>query len=244
MKTGLCIANASISVGGKTVAAGVSLDIPCGAIHALMGPNGSGKSSIAYAIAGHPDYAVTAGLVTLGEVDMLLMKPEERAEAGLFLSFQEPPEVGGVSMRTFLTTIQREADTKGDTVTSVLPRLGLEQAFLARSLNDGFSGGEKKKGELLQLLARRPKVAILDEIDAGLDVDALRGVVAILKEVAGSGTGLLVISHSPRLFRMLTPDTMTILIGGRVTAEASTELLGKVEREGYRAFEIQDKTKQ
>jgi len=201
----------------------------------LMGPNGSGKTSLAYAIAGHPSYVVTSGTARLGHADLVALKPEERAAAGLFLSFQEPPEVGGVSMQTFLTTIA-DAPMTQDAFGPLLAQLRIDASFLTRFLNDGFSGGEKKKSELLQCIARRPKIAILDEIDAGLDVDALTAVVEMLREAVARGAGLLVISHSPRLFRMMAPDRVMVLGCGRITGQGGSELLDTIEERGYGAF--------
>jgi len=220
----------------------VSLHVRSGEIHALMGPNGSGKSSLAYAIAGHPEYAVVNGSIRLGEKDLLPLKPEERAEAGLFLSFQEPPEIGGVSMRTFLKVItppskRLEVEPHNDAgSTSIVAKLGLQATFLSRFLNEGFSGGEKKKSELLQFLARKPKIAIFDEIDSGLDVDSVAAVAQILKDAATEGTGMLIISHTPRLFERLSPTRVHVLLAGRIVASGDNGMLKMVEAQGYSAF--------
>lgn len=233
----LDIRGVAVKVDEKEVVKDISLAIRAGEIHALMGPNGSGKSSLAYAIAGHPEYRVTSGSVTLGDTDLLTLKPEERAHAGIFLSFQEPPEVGGVSMRTFLRTIaqsQTHADKNADQRgMETLLSLGLQETFLQRFLNEGFSGGEKKKSELLQFLARKPKVAIFDEIDSGLDLDSLAATAQILNDAAAAGTGILVISHTPRLLERLSPTKVHVLVGGKMIISGGSEVLGALESKGY-----------
>lgn len=261
MKALLHIQNVAIRIGETDVVRDFSLSITSGEIHALMGPNGSGKSSLAYAIAGHPEYRVTGGSVTLDGVDLLTLSPEKRAEAGLFLSFQEPPEVGGVSMATFLQMISANhsachadppagGEASGmqsgktneilhfvqDDIRSMLKEIGLHDDFLRRFVNEGFSGGEKKKSELLQLVARKPKIAICDEIDAGLDLDALKSVAKVLRGEAARGAGLLVISHSPRLFALIRPDFVHVLLKGKIAASGAADVLKKLERDGYGAF--------
>ncbi len=234
--TNLVIEQLSIAAEGKPIVCNASLRIEAGEIHAVMGPNGSGKSSLAYALAGHPAYIVTSGTARLGATDLLAMKPEERAAAGLFLAFQEPPEIGGVSLQTFLATIGNGPIAE-DAMSPLLGELHLDTAFLARSLNEGFSGGEKKKSELLQMIARGPKIAILDEVDAGLDVDALGGVVSLIRRLADSGTGVMVISHSPRIVRMLEPRIISVFIGGRIAQQGDGSILGAIERQGFSAWE-------
>lgn len=228
----------SVSVGDKGILDGVSLAVSAGEIHFLMGPNGSGKSSLAYAIAGHPEYRITAGAVMLGGQDVTVMTPEERAAAGFFLSFQEPPEIGGVSMSIFLKTIAAdgEAHSAAERAVALLPKLRLEPAFLSRLVNEGFSGGEKKKSELLQLAARRPRIAILDEADSGLDVDALASVAQFVRDHAAQGTGFLLISHSPPLLERIRPDRVHIMVGGRIAASGGAELVKLIEEKGYDAF--------
>lgn len=234
----LVIKNLSVAVEGRKVVKDFSIEIKPGEIHALLGPNGSGKSSVAYALAGHPVYEIRAGSATLGGENLLALKPEERAAKGLFLSFQEPPEVGGVSLNTFLRVISTKEEShggEGDRAT-VLTSIGLERSFLSRFLNEGFSGGEKKKSEMLQLLARRPKIAILDEIDTGLDVDALSGMVSLLRQAAAGGCGLILISHAFPLFQRLCPDYVHILINGQVAASGGPGLIATLEAKGYGAF--------
>ena len=233
----LSIENLTLCVGNKEVVQDFSLTIQSGEIHALMGPNGSGKSSLAYAIVGHPEYRITKGSVMLDDANLLELSPEKRAEAGLFLSFQEPPEVGGVSMSTFLQMIASANKDSPKDFKSILPGIGLHGNFLQRFLNEGFSGGEKKKSELLQLIARKPKIAICDEIDSGLDLDALKSVARILRGEAKRGAGLLLISHSPRLFELLPPDFVHVLLKGKLVVSGGAEVLEKLERSGYKEFE-------
>lgn len=234
----LDIRDVMVSVNGKKVVDDFSLSVHAGEIHALMGPNGSGKSSLAYAIAGHPEYQITNGSAMLNGADLLALSPEKRAQAGIFLSFQEPPEVGGVSMSTFLQMIATSFEGDKKDFKSMLPEIGLHDNFLQRFLNEGFSGGEKKKSELLQLIARKPKIAICDEIDSGLDLDALESVARILRGEAERGAGLLLISHSPRLFELLKPDFMHVLLKGKLVASSGKEILQKLEDGGYKEFEV------
>lgn len=233
----LLIKNLAVAVEGREVVNDFSLAVRPGEIHALLGPNGSGKSSLASAVAGHPAYEVKKGSVILNGEDLLALKPEERAARGLFLSFQEPPEVGGVGLNTFLRVIaSKEARAETDGVKITLAALGLEDSFMSRFLNEGFSGGEKKKSEMLQLLARKPKIAILDEIDTGLDIDALSGMVGLLRRAADEGAGLLLISHAFPLFEKLRPDFVHILLGGSVAASGGPEIIDKLKATSYSAF--------
>jgi len=231
----LRIENICVSIGEKGIVSDVSLSIRSGEIYFLMGPNGSGKSSLAYAIAGHPEYRITAGTVMLDGQDITMMAPEERAAAGLFLSFQEPPEIGGVSMAIFLKTIAADQDphAEGERATALLPRLRLEPSFLSRLVNEGFSGGEKKKSELLQFQSRKPKVAILDEIDSGLDLDSLKNVAEIISYAREEGTGFLVITHTLRLFSYIEPDRVHVLIKGKCVASGKKEILTLLEKSGF-----------
>ena len=237
---GLVIQNLAVAVEGREVVRDFSIEIKPGEIHALLGPNGSGKSSIAYAVAGHPSYEIKSGAVSINGENLLPLKPEERAAKGLFLSFQEPPEVGGVGLRTFLRVIAAKTAEEGANqaggISTALASLGLEDSFLSRFLNEGFSGGEKKKSEMLQLLARKPKVAILDEIDTGLDRDALSGMVGLLRRAVDEGAGLLLISHAFPLFEKLRPDFVHILLGGSITASGGAEIIDTVKSNGYGAF--------
>lgn len=236
MDNSLSIKNLTVAVGATEVVRGFSLTIQPGEIHALMGPNGSGKSSLASAIMGHPEYRVVGGSLRLCDEDLLSLPIEERARRGFFLSFQEPPEVGGVGLGLFLKTIAVKVG--GVTSDSEIPirDLGLDDKFLTRFLNDGFSGGEKKKSELLQFLSRRPKFAIFDEIDSGIDIDSLRVVADTIKNAATAGTGVLLISHSPRLFSQIIPHRVHVLVEGGVAASGGPEIIASLEASGYGIF--------
>jgi Fe-S cluster assembly ATP-binding protein len=223
---------------------GVDLTVKSGETHALMGPNGSGKSTLSYAIAGHPKYRVTSGSVTLDGEDVLAMTVDERARAGLFLAMQYPVEVPGVSMSNFLrtavTAVRGEAPKLRHWVKEVktaLESLDIDPAFAERSVNEGFSGGEKKRHEILQLALLKPKIAILDETDSGLDVDALRvvsgGVNRYAEEVNG---GVLLITHYTRILRYIDPDFVHVFIGGRVVESGGPELAEELDQNGYVRF--------
>ncbi|MFI5775747.1 Fe-S cluster assembly ATPase SufC [Nocardia sp. NPDC051570] len=232
---------------------GVNLTVKSGETHAIMGPNGSGKSTLSYAIAGHPKYTVTQGSITLDGEDVLAMSVDERARAGLFLAMQYPVEVPGVSMSNFLrtaaTAVRGEAPKLRHWVKEVKESMGeleIDSAFAERSVNEGFSGGEKKRHEILQLGLLKPKIAILDETDSGLDVDALRIVsegVNRYKErgwVDGSGTptagGVLLITHYTRILRYIQPQFVHVFVGGRIVAEGGPELAEELDANGYVRF--------
>lgn len=223
------VKNLSVEAGGREVAKNVSFKISPGEIHALVGPNGSGKSSLAYGIFGHPEYRVLHGSAYLGAVNLLALAPEERARAGMFLSFQEPPEIGGVTVKSFL----REVKDATSDYTSVLAGFRIDESFLARFLNEGFSGGEKKKSEILQLCARRPKFAILDEIDTGLDIDSLSVIPEILRDLARAGTGILVITHSTKFLGALLPDSVSLFSRGAIVETGGKEVISHLEKSGY-----------
>jgi Fe-S cluster assembly ATP-binding protein len=223
---------------------GVNLTVRSGETHALMGPNGSGKSTLSYAIAGHPKYQVTSGSITLDGEDVLQMSADERARAGLFLAMQYPVEVPGVSMSNFLrsaaTAIRGEAPKLRHwvkEVRSAMEALGIDPAFAERNVNEGFSGGEKKRHEILQLGLLKPKIAILDETDSGLDVDALRvvsdGVNRYAEEVHG---GILLITHYTRILRYIHPQYVHVFIGGRIVESGGPELAEELDRGGYVRF--------
>jgi Fe-S cluster assembly ATP-binding protein len=232
---------------------GVNLTINSGETHAIMGPNGSGKSTLSYAIAGHPKYTVTQGSITLDGEDVLTMSVDERARAGLFLAMQYPVEVPGVSMSNFLrtaaTAVRGEAPKLRTWVKEVkesMSELEIDEAFAERSVNEGFSGGEKKRHEILQLGLLKPKIAILDETDSGLDVDALRIVsegVNRYKERGwddGSGTptagGILLITHYTRILRYIEPQFVHVFVGGRIVEEGGPELAEELDANGYVRF--------
>ncbi|WP_308249878.1 Fe-S cluster assembly ATPase SufC [Sphaerisporangium fuscum] len=233
-----------VAVEDKEILRGVNLTVRAGETHALMGPNGSGKSTLAYAIAGHPKYTVTSGTVTLDGEDVLSMSVDERARAGLFLAMQYPVEVPGVSVSNFLrsavTAVRGEAP-KLRVFTKELKEgmdaLAIDSAFAQRNLNEGFSGGEKKRHEILQLELLKPKVAILDETDSGLDVDALRVVSEGVNRFSASGeTGILLITHYTRILRYVKPDFVHVFAGGRIVEEGGPELADKLEAEGYERY--------
>jgi Fe-S cluster assembly ATP-binding protein len=227
---------------------GVDLTVKQGETHAIMGPNGSGKSTLAYSVAGHPRYTVTSGSVTLDGADVLSMSVDERARAGLFLAMQYPVEVPGVSvtnfLRTAVTSVTGEAPklrTWTKDLNNAFEQLAIDPSFLQRSINEGFSGGEKKRFEVLQLELLKPKIAILDETDSGLDVDALRVVSSGVNRVRDAGaTGTLLITHYTRILRYIQPDYVHVFVGGRIVAEGGSELADLLESEGYEKWTSQD----
>ena len=233
----LKIKNLTVNIDKKEVIKNLSLRLQKGKIHALAGPNGSGKTSLCFSIMGHPDYKISAGEILLDNENIAPISTEEKAKLGIFLSFQEPPEISGVGVYSFLMTMiakqgQKHAFAALNEAKEIVRSLGLEQSFLDRNLNEGFSGGEKKKCELLQLAVSEPQVAILDEIDAGLDADALKTAVKIIKKAAKNGTAVLIISHSPRIFKMLKPDFAHIMINGKIVKSGDAKLLKQIEN-GY-----------
>jgi Fe-S cluster assembly ATP-binding protein len=227
--------------GAKQILRGVDLTVKQGETHAIMGPNGSGKSTLAYSIAGHPRYTVTGGSVTLDGEDVLAMSVDERARAGLFLAMQYPVEVPGVSvsnfLRTAVTSVTGEPPklrTWVKELNSAFDRLQIDPSFKERSLNEGFSGGEKKRFEVLQLELLKPKVAVLDETDSGLDVDALKIVSEGVNRVRATGTtGTLLITHYTRILRYIQPDHVHVFVAGRIVEEGGPELADRLEAEGY-----------
>jgi Fe-S cluster assembly ATP-binding protein len=227
--------------GAREILRGVDLTVKNGETHAIMGPNGSGKSTLAYSIAGHPKYTVTSGTVTLDGEDVLSMSVDERARAGLFLAMQYPVEVPGVSvsnfLRTSVTAVRGEAPklrTWVKEMKTAMEALSMDPAFAERSVNEGFSGGEKKRHEILQMQLLEPKIAVLDETDSGLDVDALRIVSEGVNRVAASGeVGVLLITHYTRILRYIKPDFVHVFIDGRIVAEGGAELADALESKGY-----------
>ena len=242
------IKNLQVSViteaGNKEILRGVDLTIKSGETHAIMGPNGSGKSTLAYSIAGHPKYLITSGSVTLDGNDVLEMSVDERAKAGLFLAMQYPVEVPGVSvsnfLRTAVTAIRGEAPkvrTWVGEVKEAMASLNIDTAFSERNVNEGFSGGEKKRHEILQMELLRPKIAILDETDSGLDVDALRIVSEGVNRVkANSDLGVMLITHYTRILRYIKPDFVHVFANGKIVEEGGPELADKLEEQGYAAY--------
>jgi len=230
--------------GPKQILRGVDLTVASGETHAIMGPNGSGKSTLAYSLAGHPKYTVTSGTVTLDGADVLTMTVDQRARAGLFLAMQYPVEVPGVSVTNFLRTAKTAIDgtapklrTWTKDVKAAMELLRMDPEFAARSVNEGFSGGEKKRHEILQLELLKPKFAILDETDSGLDVDALRIVSEGVNRVRESGeVGVLLITHYTRILRYIKPDFVHVFVDGRIAEQGGPELADRLEAEGYDRF--------
>ena len=227
--------------GPKEILKGVHLIIKPGETHAIMGPNGSGKSTLAYSIAGHPKYNITSGSVTLGGEDVLTMSVDARARAGLFLAMQYPVEVPGVSVSNFLRTAKTAIDgeapklrTWAKDVKTAMDRVNMDPAFATRSVNEGFSGGEKKRHEIVQLELLNPKVAVLDETDSGLDIDALKIVSEGVNRFREQGDrGVLLITHYTRILRYITPDFVHVFVNGRIAEEGGPELAEQLEAEGY-----------
>ncbi|MBT1017833.1 Fe-S cluster assembly ATPase SufC [Canibacter sp. lx-72] len=232
--------------GTKEILKGVDLTINSGEIHAIMGPNGSGKSTLASTIAGHPSYEVTAGSITLDGEDVLEMEVDERAKAGLFLAMQYPVEISGVTMSNFLRTAKTAID--GDApairewlgkVKTAMSDLRMSPEFLERNVNEGFSGGEKKRAEILQLELLQPKFALLDETDSGLDVDALRVVSeGVNRAHKNSGLGVLLITHYTRILQYIKPDFVHVFVAGRIAEQGGSELADRLEAEGYDRFQV------
>ena len=242
------IKNLQVSVeteeGAKQILRGVDLTIRSGETHAIMGPNGSGKSTLAYSLAGHPKYQITGGTVTLDGADVLAMSVDERAKAGLFLAMQYPVEVPGISvsnfLRTAVTAIRGEAPkvrTWVGEVKQAMTDLSMDPAFAERNVNEGFSGGEKKRHEILQMELLKPKFGILDETDSGLDVDALRIVSEGVNRIKSStDVGILLITHYTRILRYIKPDFVHVFSGGRIVEEGGAELAEKLEEKGYAEY--------
>jgi Fe-S cluster assembly ATP-binding protein len=230
--------------GPKEILRGVDLAVRSGETHAVMGPNGSGKSTLAYSIAGHPKFTVTQGSVTLDGHDVLAMTVDERARVGLFLAMQYPVEVPGVSVSNFLRTAKTALDgqapklrTWAKDVRTHMDALAIDPSFAERDVNAGFSGGEKKRHEILQLELLQPKFAILDETDSGLDIDALRVVAKGVNRFTESGDkGVILITHYTRILRYIKPDFVHVFVAGRIAEEGGSELAERLEVEGYDSY--------
>jgi Fe-S cluster assembly ATP-binding protein len=243
----LSIKDLRVSVEEKEILKGISLEVKQGEVHAIMGPNGSGKSTLAYALAGHPKYEVEGGEVWMGEDNVLEMAPDERARAGLFLAFQYPNAIPGVSMANFLRTavnavkgVDNGDGKKGVSITEFrkmmlekMELLQMDRAFARRYLNEGFSGGEKKRAEILQMALLEPKFAVMDETDSGLDIDALRIVSEAVNTVKGPGMGIILITHYNRILNYIKPDHIHILVDGKIVVSGGSDLAGQLEEEGY-----------
>ncbi|WP_102694198.1 Fe-S cluster assembly ATPase SufC [Rummeliibacillus pycnus] len=238
----LVIKDLHVAIDGKEILKGVNLSLNTNEIHAIMGPNGTGKSTLASAIMGHPKYEVTSGSITLDGEDVLEMEVDERAKAGLFLAMQYPSEISGVTNADFLRSAINARRGEGNEVSLMkfIRDLDQKMEFLEmpeemgqRYLNEGFSGGEKKRNEILQLMMLKPKFAILDEIDSGLDIDALKVVSKGINAMRGEGFGCLMITHYQRLLNYITPDHVHIMMQGKVVRSGGAELAEKLEAEGY-----------
>jgi Fe-S cluster assembly ATP-binding protein len=236
------IQNLHVAIGDKEIVKGLSLTIRSGEVHAVMGPNGTGKSTLAKAIAGHPDYTITGGDVLLDGQSILAMESDERARAGLFLAFQYPSEIPGVSIANFLrAAVQaRLADGEELDATAFYRRLyqkmdllKIDRKFTSRSVNDGFSGGEKKRCEILQMAMLEPKFALMDETDSGLDIDALRIVADGVSAMRGPGLGILMITHYQRLLDYIVPDFVHVMYDGRIVKSGDKSLALELEAKGY-----------
>ena len=230
----------------KEILRGVDLTIRSGETHAIMGPNGSGKSTLAYSIAGHPKYTITGGTVTLDGEDVLAMTVDERARAGLFLAMQYPVEVPGVSVSNFLRTAKTAIDGEAPSirtwtkdVKASMKNLRMDPKFAQRNVNEGFSGGEKKRNEILQLELLKPRFAVLDETDSGLDVDALKIVSeGVNRAKASTGLGIMLITHYTRILRYIHPDFVHVFIAGRIAEQGGPELADRLEDEGYDRYNV------
>jgi Fe-S cluster assembly ATP-binding protein len=261
----LSVRNLSVSVEKKLILRDVTLEVLPGQTHALMGPNGSGKSTLAYALSGHPNYSIGKGsYVRLGSSNLLKLSPDERSKAGLFLAMQAPIAIPGVSISNLLRTAyqehhkqvkkSREARIQNpllarrwnttktlthfiDSVNKHADVLGINRDFLTRAVHEGFSGGEKKKIEMLQALTLQPKIAVFDEIDTGLDVDALKVVARAIHILKKNGTGIIVVTHYQRILRYITPDFVHVLVNGSIVRTGGASLAKKIEDEGYGAYE-------
>lgn len=235
------IKNLSASVEGKEILKGVNLKVSGGEIHALMGPNGAGKSTLGNVLIGHPNYVINGGSITLDGKDLTNATPEERAKAGLFLAFQSPVAVVGVKISSFLRAAYKQLHPDNniklqefyDMVKKELRRVGLDESFLSRSVNDGFSGGERKRFEIVQMMILKPKIVILDEIDSGLDVDALKLVAEEIKEYHNESVGFLIITHYQRILKDIRPEFVHVLMDGKVIRSGDHELSDRIEEEGY-----------
>lgn len=253
------ITDLHVSVEGKEIVRGLNLSMNEGEVHAIMGPNGSGKSTLVNALMGHPKYDITAGSVTFRGKDLLALEPHERSQAGLFLAFQYPKEISGVSLRSFLLAAHRAQAAYDESVTRLSPlqfqkvlaaemeKLHMNPAFADRAINQGFSGGEKKKAEILQMSLLHPALALMDETDSGLDVDALKivseGVNRLRSEEFGirnSGFSALIVTHYARILDYITPDTVHVMVKGKIVESGDAQFARTLEKEGYAKYGVRE----
>src|SRR5689334_15949408 len=238
----LSIENLHVSIVGQKIVRGLDLTVPRGEVHAIMGPNGSGKSTLAKVLAGHPDYEVTAGKVFMDGENLFEMEPDERARRGLFLAFQYPSEVPGVTIANFLRAAVQARLPEGEELEATdyyarlykkMDLLGMDRSFTSRSVNEGFSGGEKKRNEILQMAMLEPKYAVLDETDSGLDIDALKIVAHGVNSLRGPERGILLITHYQRLLNYIVPDHVHVMVRGRIELSGAKDLALQLEEKGY-----------
>jgi len=238
----LVIKDLHANVAGTEIIRGLSLEIESGKVHAVMGPNGSGKSTLAKVLGGHPDYEVTGGEVLMDGEDIMGLEPDERARKGLFIAFQYPMEIPGVSNANFLRSAVQARLPEGETLDATeyyarlyqkMDLLEIDRKFTARSVNEGFSGGEKKRNEILQLAMLEPRYAILDVTDSGLDIDALKIVANVVNSLRGPGLGVLLITHYQRLLDYIIPDVVHVMVKGRIVRTGGKDLALELEEKGY-----------
>src|ERR1044072_1359318 len=237
----LSINNLHVSIADQAIIRGLSLTVPKGEIHAIMGPNGSGKSTLAKVLAGHPDYKVTGGEVTMDGENILALEPDERARQGLFMAFQYPSEIPGVTIANFLRAALQSRLPEGEELEATdyyarlyekMELLGMDRSFTSRAVNEGFSGGEKKRTEILQLAVLEPQYAVLDETDSGLDIDALKTVAHGVNSLRGPNLGILLITHYQRLVNYIIPEYVHVMVEGRIVRSGRKELALELEERG------------
>ena len=249
----LSIRNLHATIDGAEILRGIDLDVDRGSVHAIMGPNGSGKSTLAHVLMGHPAYEVTEGSITFRGTDVLELEPDERSRLGIFLAFQYPSAIPGVTVANFLRMAvnahRRGAEGEENPIRipefrkllqENMEMLKIDRSMTSRYLNDGFSGGEKKRVEILQMAILRPQLAVMDETDSGLDIDALRIVSEGVNKLAGPEMGVLVITHYARLLHYIKPDVIHVLVDGRIARTGGPELADELERDGYAAFGVDE----
>src|SRR3989449_4759438 len=238
----LRVENLHIAIGDQQIVRGLSLAVPRGEVHAIMGPNGSGKSTLAKVMAGHPDYEITAGKIAMDDQDLMELEPDERSRKGLFLAFQYPSEIPGVTIANFLRAAVQARLPEGEELEATeyyaklyekMDLLEMDRSFTSRSVNEGFSGGEKKRTEILQLAMLEPNYAILDETDSGLDIDALKIVAHGVNSLRGPNVGILLITHYQRILNYIVPDHVHVMVQGRIVRSGGKELALELEERGY-----------
>ena len=242
----LSIQGLHVSIAEQEIIRGLSLAVPKGEVHAIMGPNGSGKSTLAKVLAGHPDYRVGSGRIEMDGENIMELEPDERARKGLFLAFQYPSEIPGVSIANFLRAAVQARLPEGEELEATeyyaklyekMDLLEMDRSFTSRSVNEGFSGGEKKRNEILQMAMLKPKYAVLDETDSGLDIDALKVVANGVNAMRGPAIGILVITHYQRLLEYIVPDHVHVMVQGRIARSGGKELALELEERGYESYE-------